>query len=601
MVGDPAAHEDLVVTGDDGPPTTIDDTHANGVVSAWVEEGQDAYHAIIKVKNDKNFWVAVEAIHQVGGLVVRPAELTDDLGAAYALAAVIPPGGEAAYGVTAVPEAGGGSQVIRLHFDGQSIGGGAAAALNVLELVALAVGHGKISIAGKKTQQGAEALIAASKVITDLPDWKTVIDSTDGAPSFGDIPAYASVLLGTAAGRAAIIEALKELGVAVTDDQLGKLDLAKDLAQAGLLVVDLVASGFLGTNEGFVRLSVSPLDGMRGQGLDVEPEAEPAPSASLEPVPLSEAMVAEFTYHDWALSLFPLRMVPASSIDRDSCGPPEGFRRVHVVINATPGHGQALEKGDRHDLRGWVMTREGYRYPEYSGNDPRFAPQDIATSGCLAGQSGRLILPGATIPWVAAFDIPDTVEPTETTLWDENGFELTLPLVLDDDFDFGRLNRTPPARSALDEPVALPNDTVVSIGQPTLELLCYVDWDGYEYPEWDLRVPLTVDNRGGYSELFATTFDTFGLHKWDLYGADSSIIGLWPVETSVESVPPGQERSGYVVLNLPSTAVTCDPTYYLPSQPWTLVHSRGSSGRATTGWLAVDIGSPEVQVTTTRE
>jgi hypothetical protein len=226
----------------------VDDSDGNGVVSGAVEELTSESTARVTVRNERRFWVALDLQDPTGSMVLTPADLADDAGRVYAGLAVIGPGGEAAYEASFSPTEPG-SQDVWVHYDGTTIGGLSAVALNVLQVIAYGLGAGQLS-------GSADAVLTAARTITDLPDWVAIAQSNQGgAATFADIPEYASVLLGTQAGRQAIRQALSELGVSVRGQQLRILARAMGAAEIVLLVNDLRDAVSDAETQGSVRFS----------------------------------------------------------------------------------------------------------------------------------------------------------------------------------------------------------------------------------------------------------------------------------------------------------------------------------------------------------
>ena len=218
-----------------GAVIEADNSAGHGIVAGEVKDPYAPGRAIVSVQNLRRFWVAIEPVEHWGSTTFDPAPTTGphaDLGGAWATIAVIPPLGTAAYDLSVDPRAGG-SQAFRVHYDGTSVGGLAAVALNVVQLVAHVAGDGQL-------KGGAAAAGTAIRALTQLPEWEDIVRKNQGdAMALTDLPAVVKALLGSGTGRSALREALKAVGIEVGLGTLRNIATGVSGAEVLLFLKDL--------------------------------------------------------------------------------------------------------------------------------------------------------------------------------------------------------------------------------------------------------------------------------------------------------------------------------------------------------------------------
>ena len=238
IVAAPTAAADSLVT--------VDNSAGNSIATGTVVRS-DPSQALLEVRNNYHFWVAVDVV-SAHGAVLRPAALSEDLGGLFAGGALINPSGTAAWdGV--FDSSTGGLATIRVHYDVTSAGGAVALAGNVLTIIADSLGA---SLAASS----ASGLVKSFTLIMDLPSFADFGRQIQQQDVWGLVTSI-ELLLGSPTGRATIKEALSELGVLASDSQLLGVASVVGIIDWAQTLVDLMRASISGTTDGSVTFSVA--------------------------------------------------------------------------------------------------------------------------------------------------------------------------------------------------------------------------------------------------------------------------------------------------------------------------------------------------------
>lgn len=227
-----------------GPQIMVDNTAGNGIATGEVSRADPA-DALLTVRNNYHFWVAVE-VQAVVGAEVMPAVLSDDLHGLFAGGGLIPPSGSAAWHAV-IDSSTGGQVTIRVHYDFSSAGGAVAVAGNILTIVADSLG---VSLSASSPSTAEKAF----KLLMEVPEYVDLVDTLRGPnpPNMWEFVKSMKTLLGSKTGRAAILEGLRELGVSVSEGRLVEVASVVGIIDWWWTLQDLMTASILGRTDGTV-------------------------------------------------------------------------------------------------------------------------------------------------------------------------------------------------------------------------------------------------------------------------------------------------------------------------------------------------------------
>jgi Galactose oxidase, central domain/Kelch motif len=255
-------------------PVTADTSLGNGIATGAVTDS-DPGHARVTVSNNFHFWAGVDTKPATGAADLEATDPRENTEGVYSLVHLIGPNATSAWSGTFGDA--GGSQAVWVHFDLATPSGAEALALTCLTIVADTFGKPLLAPSAANVQH-------AVRIITDLQDFAELLKAVQQPGNIWGIGSAWSLLLQSSVGRAAIIEALAELGVTVTDTALQGLDTVQGLIDFAQTMFDLARAGLGGQTVGQVTFSSSPAA-----------VATPTPAATATPLvtsgPISSATV----------------------------------------------------------------------------------------------------------------------------------------------------------------------------------------------------------------------------------------------------------------------------------------------------------------------
>jgi hypothetical protein len=233
------------------PVVTVDNSAGNVIASGAVVKS-DPNAALVTVTNGYHFWVAADLHPPIGGASLRPASIFEAVGGLYAAAGLIGPNGTAAWDGK-FDTTTGGSQAVRLHYELTSAGGAAALAANLLTIIADSLGAStSVATAG--------GLLKALTLVTDLPSFADLSQAVQTQDIWG-IVTTVELLLQSGTGRATVQEALSDVGVVATDDQLLAAGSVVGIMDWAWTLIDMMRSSLGDHFDGTVKFSVAGASG----------------------------------------------------------------------------------------------------------------------------------------------------------------------------------------------------------------------------------------------------------------------------------------------------------------------------------------------------
>jgi hypothetical protein len=230
---------------------TIDLSLGNGIASGAVVD-PDPAHALVTATNGYHFWAGLDLQAPTGAAQLAPTTLAVDARGIYGTLGLIGPGATSAWSGTF--GAGGGSQAVWIHYDLATPRGAQALALTCLTIVADTFGSPLLAPSAAVVQH-------AVTLITDLAPFTDLLAAVQRNDPWA-IAKQWSLLLQSGPGRAAIIEALAELGVIATDTGVKALGSVVGLIDFAQTMVDLLRAGIGGHTSGQVTFAVAAASGV---------------------------------------------------------------------------------------------------------------------------------------------------------------------------------------------------------------------------------------------------------------------------------------------------------------------------------------------------
>jgi hypothetical protein len=226
----------------------VDNSLANGAAVGIVVDARPG-SALVKVSNPHKFWTNVVLPASSGGVTFTPASpsRSDPLAGFYALAGVIPPGGDAAW--QARFPAADSSQVVVVS--PSILISPNAGALTIATILVSMIG-------GVPKAKAADNILKAAQLLLTVPTITAAIKAIDDQDAYGFAGAlYDSI--GDHGDRLVIMQAMAQLGITATEQVLKRVLVGWTIFELMQLAYDEISARILGTAQGNVTFMNEPV------------------------------------------------------------------------------------------------------------------------------------------------------------------------------------------------------------------------------------------------------------------------------------------------------------------------------------------------------